>query len=181
MTGLEARPVGEAGGGRITWRAASPPAPCTSAAAAASAPGIGGTEKGENRADPVVLGVARGQAQLGEDTGHVSFDGTRAEEQLFRYPEVGTTLGHVPEHRALAFIESVDLAWPPVPLQQAAHDGRVDYRLTRGDPGQVVHEATRVGDVVFQQVTDAGPHRLEQLARVSGLRIRGQDENADLR
>ena len=121
-----------------------------------SVPGVRGAEKGEHGPDAVVIGICLIEPQFEENAGHVRFDRPGAQEELLGYPEVGPALGHVPEDRALALVERVDLARLPVPLQQAPDDGRVDHRFPVSHPSQAVHQGARVGDVVFQQVADAG-------------------------
>src|SRR3981081_169975 len=120
-----------------------------------------GAQERQDRAHAVVLRVARSQPELGEDAGDVGLDGPDAQEELFRYPEVGPPLRHVPKHLKLALVQGGTHAWLPFPAKQPPHDDRVDDGLALGHPPPALHERVGVGHAIFQQVTDPPPPRLQ--------------------
>src|SRR6185437_15445413 len=135
-------------------------------------------EDGEHA--PAVVRVA-GQTELGVDPRDVRLHRLHAQTGDRGDPLVRAALRHVPEDRLLPLREAVELAEVALVGEQVADELLVDDGLAVAHPLQRVLEDVRVGDAVLHEVPAARGAVLKQPAGVRGLRVLGQDQDADPR
>lgn len=129
-------------------------------------------EDGENAAVAV---LALGDVELQQDVAHVCLHRALAEHQALPDRGVGQTLGHQLEHASLAVGKPRELA-PGCRVHQLGDDRRVECGPACGDAAGGLEELLDLQYPVLQQVAEPGT--ADQVDRVGGLDVLGEDENA---
>ena len=135
-------------------------------------------EEAQHRQDPPVVGLGHRQVELGEDVGDVLFDRPLGDHELLGDGRVGAALGHQGEHLSLPGAQHRDGVGLPGGPQQLGHHLGIERGPPRGDPTQGLDEVAHVGHPVLQQVADPGRVVGQQLGRVAGLDVLGEQQDA---
>src|SRR5262245_1832718 len=127
-----------------------------------------------------VVVSARRQSELLEDAGDVLFD--CSERDIARVGDrlIRAALRHEGEHLPLDHRQGGQRVVPPAPAHEFRDDGRVEDGAACADALQRVGQLRDVGDAILQQIADARGVLGDQLHRVGGLDMLGEDEHADL-
>src|SRR5215469_14653096 len=132
----------------------------------------------QDREDPPVIAVGRGQAELREDVVDVLFHRAVADEQRGGDGRVGAPFGHQREHLALAGGEGRERV--TAARQQLRDDLGVQRAASRRHPVQGLEELGQVRDPVLEQVADAVRPVGQQLGGVAFLHVLREHQHAHL-
>ena len=136
---------------RSTARASGRPAGRLRSSTRSSGTSVRGVEPGQHREHAAVVVLARREAQLPEDAGHVLLDRAVGDHEPARDGRVRPALGHELEHLALARRQLVDRT---VADEELADDLGIERRPADRRRGERVHELGAVGDPVLEQVAE---------------------------
>jgi hypothetical protein len=120
-----------------------------------------------------------GQAQLHHDAVHVPLDGARGDEQSPADAGIGASLGHQPEHLALARRQLLErVAYFPR-RNELLNEHGVNDRAATTDAPSGVEKLIDVGDPTLEQVAAPAAARQER-HRLRDLDVRRQEEDRRL-
>jgi DNA-binding NarL/FixJ family response regulator len=130
--------------------------------------------------DAAVVAVGRGQAELGEDVGHVLFHHAGRDEQDLGDGGVRPALRDQRQHLPLAAGERGEGIGVPAAGQQLPDDLGVEHCPAAGHAADGLDEVADVRDPVLEQVADPGGGSGEEFGCRLDLDVLGEHQDADV-
>lgn len=121
----------------------------------------------------------RAESELVEDRGDVILDRANGYGQFSRDSRVRSALGHKAEHLALARCEIADLPRDARSRDQALDDLGIQGRPAARHAQDRGREQRQIADPILQQVSNPLGAFADQLERISGFEMLGEDYDAD--
>src|SRR5215207_3925037 len=135
-------------------------------------------QPGEHRLHPAVALGGVSEPQLGEDPPGVGLDGLLADEHRRGDRPVGAALGDQGEDLALPLGQGGERAVCPVASKQQLHDLRVDGRAAPRNAADRFGQVAGAEDPVLEQVAHAVRPVGQEVERVAGLDVVGEDQDS---